>query len=110
MIEDARAFGYSEAAIAQLAAEADAADDDDGLAIHPENVTAVRWLLALQTQWRVIALTTSTQAEVRRTGLDYSVLDTTARLAGLEPEADDFTRLRILEAEALGAWAEERRR
>jgi len=104
------AFGFSEAAVARMQAEARRALADEGLAIHPDNIAAVRWFLAMQTQWRTVTLSTMERAEIRRTGLDYAVAEATARLKGLEPSADAFARLQLLEAEALTAWAEEARR
>lgn len=103
-------MGFSEAAIAAMRARAEAAEPDEGLAIHPDNGPAVRLLLACQTQWRTVALSTMERAEIRRTGLDYAAVEPTARMAGLEITPDGFARLRVLEAEAIKAWAEEARR
>lgn len=99
-------MGFSAAAVARMRAKAATAAVDEGLGIHPDNVVAVRWFLALQTQWRVTALNTMERAELRRTGLDYGVAEPTARMSGLTTDPDAFTRLRVLEAEALAAWAE----
>lgn len=104
------AFGFSAVSIAEMRAKAKAAEPDEGLAIHPDNGVAVRLLLACQTQWRTLAISTMASAEIRRTGLDYAAVEPAARMAGLTPTTDDFTRLRILEAESLTAWAEEARR
>jgi len=78
--------------------------------VHPDNVLAVRLLLAMQTQWNTIAASTWSSAFAVATGLKYEVLETTARLSGLgEISPDDFLRVRVLEAEILGAWSEARR-
>lgn len=103
-------MGFSPAAVARMRAKAAAATRDEGLAVHPDNVTALRWFLAMQTQWRVTALSTMERAELRRTGLDYAAAEPVARMSGLATEPDDFARLRVLEAEALGAWAEAQRK
>lgn len=110
MIADAEAFGFSAEAIAELRAEAEQSDADEGLSIHPDNEVAVRMLLALQTQWQWVGLSTMQRAELRRTGLNYLAIKPTAKLSGVKVRPDDFTRLRILEAECLNAWAEEAKR
>ena len=101
------AFGFGPAAIARMRAEAGTAAVDQGLAVHPDNIVAVKWFLTLQTQWRTAALSTLERAMIRRTGLDYGVAGETARLSGLEPTPDDFARLRVMEVEALNTWTEE---
>jgi len=78
--------------------------------VHPDNVFAVRLILAMQTQWNSLAASTWSSAIAVATGLKYEVLETTARLSGLgEISPDDFLRVRILEAEILSTWAEARR-
>ncbi len=103
-------MGFAPAAIADMRAKAASAEPDNGLLIHPDNLVAVRLLLASQTQWRTVAISTMERAEIRRTGLDYAAVEPAARMAGLEPSTDDFSRFRILEAECLNAWAEDARR
>lgn len=76
--------------------------------VYGENVVACRLFLAMQTQWRVVALSTMAAARTLRTGLDYATLEPTARLSGLAPTPDDFDRLRIMEAEAIAAFGEQR--
>ncbi|PZR32295.1 DUF1799 domain-containing protein [Caulobacter segnis] len=77
--------------------------------VHPDNILAVRLLLAMQTQWTIPYASTWTKSVPMPTGLKYEVLETTARLAGLgEISPDDFMRLRILEAEVLNTWSEAR--
>lgn len=107
---DMARMGFGEAAIAQMRAKAASAEPDTGLAIHPENGAAVRLLLALQTQWKVVVLSTMERSELRRTGLDYAAIEPTARMSGLEISDDVFLRLRVLESTALNAWAEEQKR
>lgn len=78
--------------------------------VHPDNVAAVRLILAMQTQWNTLAVSTWSSATSVATGLKYEVLETAARLSGLpEISPDDFLRVRILEAEILSAWNEARR-
>lgn len=101
-------MGFSAEAIARVRARAAQAEPDAGFPVHPDNGTAVRLLLASATQWRTAVLSTMERSEIRRTGLDYAALEPTARMAGLEPNADDFLRLRTLEAECLSAWSEAR--
>lgn len=106
MIEDLRFFHAPAEVIAAHIEALGPAVQDEAFLVHPVNVPAVRLFLAMQTQWREAA----TMAGVFRRGLDYGALKDTAELAGLAPiEPDDFTRLRILEVEALNAWAEQRR-
>lgn len=79
--------------------------------VHPDNRAALRLFMAMASQWRNAALTTQTQSIVVRTGLDYGVLNTVADLEGLAPiERGVFHRLRLIEAEALAAWREDRER
>lgn len=59
--------------------------------------------LALGTQWRWAGMG-------ERVGLDYSAIAPAAALAGVEPDATVFAQLRLMEAEALDALAERRRR
>lgn len=107
MLEDLRAFGLAaeeiEKARADLMAQRRA---PEAFLVHPDNVSAVRLFVAMQTQWSWVALSTMASAQMRRTGLKYESLETTARLMGVgEISPDDFARVRILEIEALEAWA-----
>lgn len=102
-------MGFSAEAIAEMRARAALAEADDGLPIHPANAPAVRLLLATQTQWRTVGISTMERAYVRKTGLDYGAVEPAARMAGLEPTVEDWTRLRILETECLNAWADQAR-
>lgn len=82
---------------------------DEPFEVMAENVTAVRLFVALRTQWRTVALSTMAKALIVQTGLDYAAVETTARLKRLELVDGDFDRLQVMEAEALAAFAEERR-
>ena len=83
---------------------------DEAFAVFAENVLAVRLFMALSTQWRITSLSTMSSAQLIQTGLDYQVVETTARLSGLgEIAPGDFHRLQIMEAEALAAWREDRK-
>lgn len=106
--DDMAAFGYAAEAVDQVRLKARLAEADEGFAVHPDNVRAVKLLLAMQTQWRMVALSTATAAVLIRTGLEYAALESTARLAGVVIEAGDFDRLQFMEHEALAAWREER--
>lgn len=61
--------------------------------ILPENQVAISLFLACQTQWRC--------GMNGRTGLDYSGVESAARLMETPDLPDTFARLRILEAEVL---------
>lgn len=105
MIDD----GWSPEAVAKARAQAAALRPAEDFLVHPDNVRAVRLFLALQTQWRTVALSTLASAEIRATGLDYAVLQPVARMEGLgRVGTDDFRRVRFMEAEALVAWRERR--
>lgn len=106
MADDYEWMGAPAEVVAQIRAEARGSDPDEGFAVHPDNETAVRLFLALATQWRSQSLSTMTRAALIRTGLDYAAIEPTARMTRLELSADDFGRLRIMEAEALTAWRE----
>lgn len=108
IVNDLEAFGAPAEAIAQVLAQLAADTAQATFRVHPDNVTAVRLFEALRTQWTAVALTTLDRAEVLRTGLDYLRLEAAVRLMGLSLGGDDFTRIRIMEAEALAAWAEQR--
>ncbi|SEK34660.1 Phage related hypothetical protein [Roseovarius azorensis] len=56
--------------------------------------TALRWFLAMSSQWR-------RDGDGRATGLDYGPAEATARLAGLDVGPDDFAHLQILEQAVL---------
>lgn len=102
-MEDLREFGAPPEVIeaAEERARAAKVHDDGTFAVHWSNVTAVKWFSAMRTQWRVTGLSTLSSARLLRTGLDYGAARDTAHLCGLEPEAEDFDKLRVLEAEAL---------
>lgn len=103
-------MGFGDAAIAEVLERMEAAQDEGGLPVHPHNVDAVRLLLALQTQWMTVAISTMQSAQLRRTGLIYPAIDPTARAFGIEVTPDLFLRLQVLEVEALNAWNEDKGR
>jgi hypothetical protein len=108
---DLEAFGVAPDQRAQARAEfAGMAAPDEAFVVFAENVLAVRLFMALSTQWRITSLSTMSSAQLIQTGLDYQVVETTARLSGLgEIASGDFHRLQIMEAEALAAWREDRK-
>ncbi len=107
--DDYEAMGAPAEVVAQIRAEArgEAGADDAGMAIHPDNVVAVKLFQAMSTQWLTQSLSTMTRAVLIRTGLNYVAIPTTARLSKLKITDVDFIRLRVLEGEALTAWREE---
>lgn len=110
MADDLRDLaGASEAQIEAALAQHRAAAQPDVFRVHPANVTAVRLFQAMATQWNIVSIASLERVEIRRTGLRYEVLDRVARGHGLEEGPDDFTRIQIMEAEALMAWAEARK-
>jgi hypothetical protein len=109
VLEDMRRFGFDETEIAKARAELSPQVVDPIFQIHPDNVAAVKMLIAASTQWRTVPLSTMQKAIFVRTGLDYAAVEVTGRMTGLALTPDDFGRLRVLEAGCLDAWAEERR-
>lgn len=107
-LEDLRAANAPqaviEATIAKLTPQIRA--EPGPLEIIADNVVAVRVFDAMTTQWNVVSLTTLDQARIVRLGLRYEVLDVVARGLELAVSAEDFRRIRFLEAEALVAWSE----
>ena len=69
-----------------------------------EEALTVALFLAMGTQWR-----TAGMAGVR-VGLDYSQIDATAQLCGVEMSPARFGQLREMEIEALTSWSEQRAR
>lgn len=106
---DLEAFGAPTETVRAAEAKARKAQVQDSgvFAVHWSNVTAVKWFAAMRTQWRTTGLSTLTGARLLRTGLDYGAARDTAHLCGLEPEAEDFDKLRVLEAEALAIHTEQ---
>jgi hypothetical protein len=105
-------IGMPEAEIAKARDEAvrEHGQLEGPIGVHPANREPLKLLLAMSTQWRVGSLSTMAQAQVIKVGLDYGALRDTADLAGLAPIAPEtFTRLRMMESQALAAWAEARK-
>lgn len=108
ILGDLEAMGASPAQIEQARAGlAPRAEPAGACEVYPENVTAIRLLVALQTQWRFTAVSTWSSSRIVKTGLDYGVLDITARSRGLDVTPEDFARLQVAEVECLAAWHEE---
>ncbi|QQP96480.1 DUF1799 domain-containing protein [Lysobacter enzymogenes] len=76
--------------------------DDADVEILPDNLGAVRVFTALGTQWRV--------GNAGAIGLDYSTLPVVMRLLGVRRAdwPDTFDSIRVMEAEALAVFGEER--
>lgn len=98
---DAAAFGAPPEILAQLRA---AADDDDAVEIHHDNADAFVLFDALGSQWRTCAA--GSDGAMMRTGLDYGVVESAARMLEIAAGADLFWRLRVLEAAAISEWAD----
>lgn len=101
--------GASEAQIEAALAPFRPAVRDTAFFVHPDNVNAVRLFQAMATQWNMVTLATLDRAVILQTGLRYEVLDRVARGLGIEEGPADFTRLQIMEAEAIMAWSEARK-
>lgn len=71
--------------------------------VYPENWDAVQLFLALSTQWRAVAFGTLASARVLHTGLDYTAVESVARLTGIprSRRAAVFQQLRVMEEAAL---------
>jgi len=109
MIDDLVAFGGTPDQVATLRAKLEPqAETAEAFVVEAENVAAIKLLLAMQTQWRSQALSTWSSARIVNTGLDYSVLEITARSRQIDLSPDTFARIQLAEAECLIAWAEER--
>jgi len=74
--------------------------DDDG--VWPDHVAALRAFLAVQSQWRV---TLGPRGCVHH-GLDYAGAEAGLRLAGIDPDPDLWTQVRIIESGAEAALNE----
>ena len=72
--------------------------DDDELAVWPENWLTVQVFLAMGTQWRVAV----GMGGAFYSGMDYTALPVVERRLGIKAadRADIFLRLRIMESEA----------
>lgn len=71
--------------------------------VYPENWDAVQLFLALSTQWRAVAFGTMASARVLHTGLDYTAVESVARLTGIprSRRAAVFQQIRVMEEAAL---------
>lgn len=106
---DLEAFGASAEQVEAVLAQVGEARAPETFEVLGPNVTAVRLFEAMATQWTMVSLTTLDRARLVPTGLRYEVLDRVARGLGIEERPGDFERIRLMEGEALAAWAEERR-
>ncbi|MBX9702389.1 MAG: DUF1799 domain-containing protein [Acetobacteraceae bacterium] len=78
------------------------APDAETVEVWPENWSAVRVFVAMDTQWRRAGMTGIP------CGLDYAAIPPVAGMLGVAADADLLARLQVLEAEALTAMAEHR--
>jgi len=79
------------------------APDSGEVDLFPENEAPLQVFLSMQTQWRI--------GMNGATGLDYAALPAVLALCGVKRKrrADVFSALRVMEAEALSIWAEQRK-
>lgn len=84
------AFGAPKALLARLAGEE---EDPNVIRLWPENVASLQLMMALQTQWRVVA----GMGALLITGLDYGVVRETARMAMIPWTDERFADLRACE-------------
>jgi hypothetical protein len=96
-----KAFGMSDAKIAAMGVKEKGPDDERRLEIEPENEAAVQIFLRLQTQWRLVQLSTGKASALLPTGLDYAALPTVARALRFRLDRDTLDRIGILEDESL---------
>jgi hypothetical protein len=85
-----------------LPSENDSGRGCDNPEILAENVPAIEFFLAIQTQWRV--------GFSGATGLDYVGVEAAARLRGVDLTSDLFGRIQVLERAWLDALGDVRER
>jgi predicted nucleic acid-binding protein len=107
LLEDMKFFGAPPEEIAQARHDYLARVVSGAYDVLPSNANAARLFVCLQTQWRMIGISTMSAARIIRTGLDYSVIAPTAAAYGIELGEGDMVRIAIMENSALNAWAEE---
>lgn len=97
-------MGASAEQIEAAVAQASAGEDQLVLRSWREG-RAARLFVAMETQWRWAGMGA-------RVGLEYAMIETTARLIGvdLEPREELFAHIRVMEAEALNTWAAQAKR
>jgi hypothetical protein len=101
-LEDAELMGLPPEAIAELEGLERQEEGDECFDLWDVNEPALRWFLALSTQWRY-----SPMGEAL--GLDYHAAETVSRMLGLDATAL-FGDLRLAERTLLKHWRETRPR
>lgn len=96
------AQGVDEAGIARELAKFPPAAPAMDLQADDEGVSAGLFL-AMDTQWRTVGMTGVMQ------GLDYTAIEPTARLLGVETTPQTFLDLKVMEAAAVRTLAERRK-
>jgi len=97
------AFGLSQAQIDAMVKAAQGAAREDGIEVFAWCAPALRWFLAMASQWR-------RDGDGRALGLDYGAAEGTARMSGLSIGPDDFARLQVLEQAVLWILLERQKR
>ncbi|MGB0919878.1 MAG: DUF1799 domain-containing protein [Alphaproteobacteria bacterium] len=78
------------------------------MVVPEDNWPVVNLFVALQTQWRLVPLTTLSGADLLHQGIDYSVIPVVAAAMNIKCEEHVLRGLRIMEAEAVQGLAAER--
>jgi hypothetical protein len=79
---------------------------DETFEVWDMNWPAVEAFLALQTQWRTVAMSTLERARVVRLGLDYAAIPPVMDLLKVKKRKRVFEQLMVLESAALVFEAE----
>jgi hypothetical protein len=85
--------------------EPDQVDEEEVLEIWDINADVFGAFLALETQWRVVALVGMESARIVRTGLDYAAVDVVLRRRGLDG-AQPFDDIAVMEQASMAAFGE----
>ncbi|MGD8327378.1 MAG: DUF1799 domain-containing protein, partial [Sphingomonadales bacterium] len=101
-LKDLKRFGASEKQIEELEARWAISAAREQIEIAPDEHNPVTLFFALSTQWR--------EGFNGPSGLDYTAVRPTAEMLGLEVDRTLFIDLRTMEAEALKAWRDRKRR
>ena len=72
--------------------------------VHPDNWDTAQLFLRCVTQWRRAGMDGS------HLGFDYAAVEATARIVGIDLDADRLTELQVMEGSALQAWSDKRAR
>lgn len=76
--------------------------DEAGCSIWEENVISLNAFIALETQWRRLAIVGLGGGAIVRTGLDYAAVDVLMRRRGIDDAV--FDDVMVMEQAALHTW------